>query len=101
MHYVIIGILWPNRPLVITPLAAISWFCTTLYTVSWQFDPCCYYQVEKHTEELAKLPILNTLQSNNPTILVRKSIKRRVILHSTVTTIAAVFCVWRLYDAFK
>uniref|UniRef100_A0A6M2DNT1 Putative mitochondrial morphoproteinsis regulator n=1 Tax=Xenopsylla cheopis TaxID=163159 RepID=A0A6M2DNT1_XENCH len=95
------GILCPNRPLIITPLAVVSWFCTALYTVSWQFDPCCYYQVEKNPGKLSKIPVLSTLQSNNPTILVRKNIKRRIILHSTVTSIAAVFCFWRIYDAFK
>ncbi|MPC57393.1 Transmembrane protein 11, mitochondrial [Portunus trituberculatus] len=27
------------------PLGTLSLFCTGVYTASWQFDPCCKYQV--------------------------------------------------------
>lgn len=40
--------LWPDRlAIVAAPLSAISVFCTGLYTVSWNYDPCCQYQVSK------------------------------------------------------
>lgn len=38
--------LWPDRLAIFAaPLCAISVFCTGLYTVSWNYDPCCQYQV--------------------------------------------------------
>lgn len=39
------GSLWPDRPAVYASFCAISVFCTGLYTVSWNYDPCCQYQV--------------------------------------------------------
>lgn len=39
------SILWSARPILSGPFCAISLFCTGLYTVSWNFDPCCQYQV--------------------------------------------------------
>ncbi len=40
--------LWPERfAICAAPLCAISVFCTGLYTVSWNYDPCCQYQVRK------------------------------------------------------
>lgn len=37
----------PDRPVFSSPLCAISIFCTGLYTVSWNVDYCCQYQVKK------------------------------------------------------
>ena len=34
-----------NRPYLYTPLGVLSLLATGLYTASWQFDPCCKYQV--------------------------------------------------------
>lgn len=42
---VIYGLIWQDRPLFSAPMCAISVFCTGLYTVSWNYDPCCQYQV--------------------------------------------------------
>lgn len=40
--------LWPDRlAICAAPLCAISVFCTGLYTVSWNYDPCVQYQVRK------------------------------------------------------
>lgn len=39
------GITWPVRPMLYAPLCTISIVCTGLYTVSWNCDPCCQYQV--------------------------------------------------------
>ena len=41
----LLGIFCDNRPYLYTPLGLLSLFCTGLYTASWQFDPCCKYQV--------------------------------------------------------
>lgn len=42
---IVCGSLWPERPVFSSPLCAISIFCTGLYTVSWNVDHCCQYQV--------------------------------------------------------
>lgn len=42
---VIYSFIWQDRPLFSAPMCAISVFCTGLYTVSWNYDPCCQYQV--------------------------------------------------------
>ncbi|XP_069762118.1 transmembrane protein 11, mitochondrial isoform X1 [Narcine bancroftii] len=50
------------------PIGAISVACAALYGISWQFDPCCKYQVEYDTCKLSQLP-LNTLTSSTPVVL--------------------------------
>lgn len=39
------GLIWPQKPFVFAPFCAVSIFCTGLYTVSWNYDPCVKYQV--------------------------------------------------------
>jgi len=41
------GLLQPEMPLLPLPLGLSSCFLASLYYVSWQFDPCCQYQVEE------------------------------------------------------
>lgn len=43
---IICGSLWPDRPVFSSPLCAISIFCTGLYSISWNVDYCCQYQVK-------------------------------------------------------
>ncbi|KAJ4434786.1 hypothetical protein ANN_23357 [Periplaneta americana] len=96
-----IGLVWTDRPYVCTPLGALSLLCTGLYTISWQFDPCVQYQVERDPRRLSKFPLLGVLASASPVVLVRRDNSRRKILHTSVSLIAAAFCAWRLYDAYK
>lgn len=42
---IVCGAIMPERPVFSAPLCAISIFCTGLYTVSWNVDYCCQYQV--------------------------------------------------------
>lgn len=42
---IVCGSVWPNRPVFSSPLCAVSIFCAGLYTVSWNVDYCCQYQV--------------------------------------------------------
>lgn len=42
---IVCGAIMPDRPVFCAPLCAISIFCTGLYTVSWNVDYCCQYQV--------------------------------------------------------
>jgi len=43
------SLLWRDRPIIAAPACALSLFCTGLYTVSWNYDPCCQYQVGNST----------------------------------------------------
>lgn len=94
---VVAGTIWPDRPYIYCPFTVVSLFCTGLYTISWQFDPCCKYQVEHSPTRLKELP-LHTLNSTSPVVLVRKDDTRRKIFHWTSTIVAISYCGWRLYQ---
>ncbi len=91
------GAVWPDRGLVFLPMGFVSVICAGVYTVSWQFDPCCKYQVEYDTAKLQRLPLHN-LASSSPVVLVRKEDFRRKVLHTTVSLAALSYCAWRLYQ---
>lgn len=44
---IVCAAIMPDRPVFSAPLNAISIFCTGLYTISWNVDYCCQYQVRK------------------------------------------------------
>lgn len=87
---------WPNQCIVTCPLAFLSVACCGLYSVSWQFDPCCKYQVERDPKRLSRLP-LHTLASSTPVVLIRVEDMRRKILHCTVASLAGLLCAWKFY----
>ncbi|XP_014670715.1 PREDICTED: transmembrane protein 11, mitochondrial-like [Priapulus caudatus] len=87
--------IWQDQCFLSCPLAVISMACTGIYTVSWQFDPCCKYQVEHDPKRLSCLP-LHTLSSSSPVVLVRRDDTRRKLLHSSVSALAGLVCTWRL-----
>lgn len=87
--------LWQEQCIVSCPMAICSVACTGIYTVSWQFDPCCKYQVEHDPRRLSRLP-LHTLASSTPVVLVRKDDTRRKVLHCTVSALASLVSIWRL-----
>lgn len=91
------GLVWPDRGLVYFPMCALSTVCAGVYMISWQFDPCCKYQVEYDTKRLQKLP-LQKLTSSSPVVLMRRDDTRRKVLHSTVSLLGTAYCVWKLYD---
>jgi len=89
-----VGWAWPDRPALFVPLTCTSLFCTGLYTVSWQFDPCCQYQVSKDANSLAS----HALTSCSPVVLVRKDDYRRKLLHSVVTLTSTLITAWKFYQ---
>ena len=44
------GTIWRDSAYVCMPLGTLSLFCTGVYTASWQFDPCCKYQVRQRLQ---------------------------------------------------
>ncbi|KAK3890661.1 hypothetical protein Pcinc_005395 [Petrolisthes cinctipes] len=62
------GLIWHDTAFVCVPLGTLSLFCTGVYTASWQFDPCCKYQVECDSNRLSRLP-LQSLSSASPVVL--------------------------------
>lgn len=116
------ALVWTEKPYICLPFGILSLLCTGVYTLSWQFDPCVKYQVEtdlkKLIAEFPQLGVLPALMSvdcqkapayvssfnnmpTNPVVLVHKDNEKQKILHSGFSIIAAIFCMWRLYNAFK
>lgn len=81
---IVAAFVWPNTSLINAPLAMLSTLCTGLYSISWQFDPCCKYQVQSDPGQLNQLA-LEALNNSSPVVLVRKDDTRRKILHTAVT----------------
>ncbi|XP_008551274.1 transmembrane protein 11 homolog, mitochondrial [Microplitis demolitor] len=98
---IVTGVLWGDKPYICSTFGITAFITCGLYTVSWQFDPCCQYQVETDTSKLPHVELLAILGPCSPTFLVRKDDKRRRILHGTITIAAMSICAWRLYQAFK
>ena len=42
-----LGYLWPEKQLLPLPFGITALFCSSLYMINWQFDPCGQYQIEK------------------------------------------------------
>lgn len=98
---IIAGLVWGNKLYLCGPFGFTSIITCGLYTVSWQFDPCCQYQVETDTSKLPHVEVLAKLGPSSPTFLVRKDDRRRRILHNTITLMALSVTAWRVYQAFK
>lgn len=71
------------------PLGVFGLSCVTIYGVSWQFDPCCKYQVDYKGRELTKIPSRD-IHTPSPVVLVRRNDKYRKIVHNTLSV--AVMC---------
>jgi len=81
---IVAGFVWPDKPFIFVPASLLSTLCTGLYSISWQFDPCCKYQVETDPRRFAQLS-LRTINPSSPVVLVRKDDTRRKVLHTAVT----------------
>lgn len=92
--------IWPDKLYLSCPFAAISCFCAGLYTVSWQTDPCCKYQVENDAEKIKKLR-LDEVTSGLPVVLIRRDDTTRKILHSSFALLATGTCLWRFYKSYE
>ncbi|EDV27901.1 uncharacterized protein TRIADDRAFT_52909 [Trichoplax adhaerens] len=75
---------------------AVSVTSASIYGLSWQFDPCCKYQLERDSLKLAKLALPN-LTSSSPVILVRKDDSYRKKLQNFFAIASACYCALTLY----
>ncbi|XP_028395250.1 transmembrane protein 11, mitochondrial-like [Dendronephthya gigantea] len=86
-----------NRTIISMTLGGSSLVFAALYNISWQFDPCCKYQVEYDSHNLAKLP-LERLTSPLPIILVYKDDKFRKILHNVGSLAVCIYMGYKVYQ---
>ncbi|XP_002165461.1 transmembrane protein 11, mitochondrial [Hydra vulgaris] len=87
------------QPYVLIPLSSVNILCTTLYDLSWQFDPCCKYQIELNARKIEQLQS-QTLSSATPLILVYKDDKYRKRLHNILSCCILATISWKLYRIF-
>ncbi|XP_053952951.1 transmembrane protein 11 homolog, mitochondrial isoform X1 [Anastrepha ludens] len=92
------SLIWRDRPFIAAPMCAVSLFCTGLYTVSWNYDPCCQYQVQNDDEILSKLPLGDV---SAPVILGYSPNTKTKYLHRSVTLLSAAFCAWQIWRSYK
>lgn len=90
------GLFWPNRGIVFLPMGFTSVVCAGVYAISWQFDPCCKYQVEYDLMKVPKIP-LHSLTTTTPVVLVRKDDYRRKVLQNILAIAAGSFCLYKIY----
>lgn len=81
---------------IIAPLGLYGVSSALLYNLSWQFDPCCKYQVDWYGEELMNIPS-GELTTTTPVVLVRRNDVYRKVLHTTLAAVVAGYIGWRLY----
>lgn len=98
---VLSGLVWGERYVPQLPFSIFSALCASLYTVSWQFDLCVKYQVERDPGKLARLPVLAGMTATSPVVLVREDNTKKILLHWTVSIAAAAICTYRLYRLAK
>lgn len=94
---IVSGLVWPDQPIISAPLCGISLTCAGIYAISWQFDPCCKYQVEHDVKRLQKLP-LHQLTSSSPVVLLRRDDSKRKALHNLFSLSATALCAWKFYQ---
>lgn len=96
------GLTLPNRykNFIHIPLGAMSLSSVILYTASWQYDPCCKYQVENDRRTLESLHIDN-LSSNSVVVLKRRDDKYRKRLHNFIALMVASYFGWNVYKWYN
>ena len=79
----------------------VSLVCAGVYTLSWQSDPCCKYQVDYSLSSLAKVP-RKEFKSNRGrhVVLTCKDDKYRKRLHNVVAFAVLGVIGWQLYRHF-
>lgn len=82
------------------PLGVFALCCAGLYDLSWQFDPCCKYQVDYQGTELPSIPT-HELRSRSPVVLVQRNDKYRKMLHNTLALAVMAYLGWQCYLLYR
>ncbi len=83
----------------VVPLGVFGVLCACVYDFSWQFDPCCKYQVDYKGRELKRVPS-QELESQCPVVLVQKNDKYRKILHNCLAIFTTSLVCYKVYKYF-
>eukprot|EP00040_Diaphanoeca_grandis_P000370 m.15234 g.15234 ORF g.15234 m.15234 type:complete len:208 (-) comp10491_c0_seq1:128-751(-) len=87
------GILSKESPVQISvPLAATSVACAGFYNVFVATDPISQYQIDRTGDSIASLPSDALESGTNYAFLVHKTNTPRIILHTSISSIAAFIC---------
>ncbi|XP_011404821.1 PREDICTED: transmembrane protein 11, mitochondrial-like [Amphimedon queenslandica] len=84
----------------IVPVGLYGVGSALVYNLSWQFDPCCKYQVDWYGQELMNVPS-GELTTTTPVVLVKRNDIYRKVLHSLLAATVGAYIAWRLYKDFK
>lgn len=82
------------------PIGLIGACCAALYSITWQSDPCCKYQVDYKGRVLTRIPS-HDIHSTNPVVLVRRNDKYRKILQNTISVVVVGYVGWTMYKLLK
>jgi len=95
----ITGLNWPDCGLIHMSFGFTSVICAGVYAISWQFDPCCKYQIESNSERIKeRLSYVQNLNSSSPVVLVRRDDTRRKLLHNVLALSSIGFTSWKIYE---
>lgn len=83
--------------LVSLPLAVTGWFCTAVYDLTWQFDPCSKYQLLRDKSKL-NLNVIGKLNSTSALVIERKDDRVRKILHNALSIATLMYFSWKYYS---
>ncbi len=82
------------------PLGIMGISSAVLYNISWQYDPCCKYQVDYRGKEVTRIPS-HDIHSPSPVVLVRRNDKYRKVLHNSLSLVVLGYMGWKLYNYFS
>ncbi len=83
----------------VVPVGVFGVLCACVYDLSWQYDPCCKYQVDYHGQELTTVPS-QELESTSAVVLVQRNDKYRRILHNTLAVIVTGVVCYKVFKYF-
>lgn len=85
---------------IIVPLYSVNLMCSVVYNTSWQYDPCCKYQIEQNTRKLEQLHLQN-LTTSTPVVLVHRDDKYRKRLHNSISLFILGYVGWQVYKSYR
>lgn len=91
----------PSRLYISAPLAGVALIARGFYDISWNFDPCSQYQVERSSQSLDIQLKESVAKSESIRILVYKDNTLLNCTYRTVAVAAVVLCGIQLYRSLK